>query len=316
MPSFKPIAKSPDTDLSRSRRILPALSDAAVLAGLYVTGATAFYAQVSGLDELLSAKSMGLAGGTVFCTTVGVYLLDRAKLRDSWLDPADVQSHPRRQAFILRHARALRVAYAVLLIAAGWLGSQLMPFGWALPLLAFAGVLVYAGQPRAARPRPKDMLLVKNAYVAVGIAGFAALVTVAATTPGTSLAAMHDTVSAHAVPLLLASAHLSLRVLADAILCDLDDEHADRRFNTRTLPVHVGRMRAWNAALAVRLGSAAALAAIPLLPLWPRLGWALVTVVSSILLRVAAPSRLRDWVDGRLSVEAVLVGAALWLRGR
>ncbi len=292
------------------------ISDAAVLAGLYVTGAAAFCAQVSGLDELMSAKSIGLAAGTVFCTTVAVYLLDRVKLRDSWLDPADAQSHPRRHAFVLRHTGTLRMTCSLLLIAAGWLGSQLMPFGWAVPLIAVAGVLAYAGQPRTSRRRPKDILLVKNAYVAAGIAGFAAIVTVAAATPGATLAAMQQMVSAHAVPLLLASAHLSLRVLADAVLCDLDDEHADRRFNTRTVPVHVGRMPAWNTALAIRLGSAAALAAIPLLPLWPRLGWALVTGVSSILLRVTAPSRLRDWVDGRLAIEGIVVGGVLlWLRG-
>lgn len=306
----------PATRLSRLLGLFSTISETAVLAGLYVTGAAAFCAQVSGLNELMSAKSIGLAAGTVFCTTVAVYLLDRVKARDSWLDPADAQSHPRRHAFVLRHTRTLRIACLLLLLVAGWLGSQLMPFGWALPLIAVGGVMVYAGQPRAARPRPKDILLVKNAYVAAGIAGFAALVTVAAATPGTGVAAMQDTANAHAIPLLLASAHLSLRVLADAVLCDLDDEHADRRFNTRTLPVHVGRMRAWNTALAIRLGSAAALAAIPLLPLWPRLGWAFVTVVSSILLRVTAPSHLRDWVDGRLAVEGIVVGGAfLWLRG-
>ena len=302
---------------SRRVGLLSTLSDTAVLAGLYVTGAAAFCGQVSGLNELMAAQSMGCAAGTVFCTTVAVYLLDRVKLRDSWLDPADAQSHPRRHAFVLRHTHTLRIASSLLLIAAGWLGSQLMPLGWAIPLIAVAGVLVYAGKPRAARPRPKDMLLVKNAYVAAGIAGFAALVTVAAATRGSTLAAMQDTVRAHAAPLLLASVHLSLRVLADAILCDLDDEHADRRFNTRTLPVQVGRIRAWNTALAIRLGSAAALAAIPLLPLWPRLSWAFVTVVSSILLRVTAPSRLRDWVDGRLAIEALVAGGALlWLRAR
>lgn len=308
---------SPAMNPSRWPGLIPALSDAAVLAGLYVTGAAAFCAQVSGLDVLMPTKLIGLAAGTVFCTTVAVYLLDRVKLRDPWLDPADAQSHPRRHTFVLHHTRLLRIACLLLLITAGSLGSLLMPLGWAIPLAAVAGVLVYAGRPRAARPRPKDILLVKNSYVAVGIAGFVALVTVAAATPAVTFAGMRDTVAANAVPLLIASAHLALRVLADAVLCDLDDEHADRRFNTRTLPVQVGRALAWNTAFSIRLGSAATLAALPVLPLWPRLGWAIVTVVSSILLRVAAPSRLRDWVDGRLAIEAALVGCALmWWRAR
>ena len=100
-------------------------------------------------------------------------------------------------------------------------------------------------------------------------------------------------------------------MFADAALCDLDDEEADRRHGTGTLSTHLGRTRAWNTALTLRLCIAIALVLIPALPANARLAWAAVTVASSVSLRLAAPTRVRDWVDARLPIEAALVAVIL-----
>ncbi len=53
------------------------------------------------------------------------------------------------------------------------------------------------------------------------------------------------------------------------------------------------------------------------MPWWPRLGWAAVTIVSSVGLRLISPARLRDWVDVRVALEAAVVAAVLaWSRSR
>src|ERR1043165_1871372 len=48
-----------------------------------------------------------------------------------------------------------------------------------LPLLSAVGVTAYAHRARRTLPRPKDVLLIKNAYTAAGITGFASLVVLA-----------------------------------------------------------------------------------------------------------------------------------------
>ncbi len=288
-----------------------AASHLAVWPGLYIVGAAAFLAQVSGIDAMILPRDRLTAAAFAFCTAAAVYLLDRVKLRDAWLDPADADAHPHRFNFIARRSAALRALVVALLIAAAALGAALTPWGALIPVLAAAGVLVYAARPRSSRPRPKDVLLVKNAYVAGGITGFSTLVALAAVAAHSNSPGIGATVASHAAPLMLACAHLALRVIADAVLCDLDDESADRRYGTSTLPTNLGRDRAWNFAMAARLCSAVLLMLIPALPLLPRLSWAIITIISSIALRVAAPGRVRDWVDARLPCEAAIVACCL-----
>jgi 4-hydroxybenzoate polyprenyltransferase len=296
-----------------SSQILSTFSYAAVWAGMYVSGAVVCLAQVAGLDELVRPKVKLAAAAFAFCTATGVYLLDRVKLRDEWLDPADAQAHPGRFAFIADHSAFVRGLMLALLMTAAWVGAGVLAWGAAVPVMAAAGVLVYAGRPRAGRPRPKDILVLKNVYVAAGITGFAAIVALAAVRPDARMMAMRDLAADHAAPLVVACVFLAVRVLADAVLCDLDDEEADRRFGTGTLPIRLGRNRAWDAAMMVRLCAAGALVMIPVVPLPARLAWAAVTVVSSVTMRVAGPARVRDWVDARFSVEAAVVAAILCL---
>lgn len=295
------------------RGALHAASHLAVWAGLYVVGALVFLAQVSGIDGGAAAGARVRAAAFAFCTAAGVYLLDRVKLRDAWLDPADAEAHPERFAFLSRRSRLVRALIVALLALAVWTGESLSVWGALAPALAAAGVLVYAGRPRRAHPRPKDLVFLKNGYVALGITGFSVVVACAAASPHASVGAMRDFMAAHWTTLAIASALLLVRVAVDASLCDLDDEDSDRRHGTGTLPTHVGRTKAWNIAAAVRLGVAAALAVIPALPAPERFAWAGATALSTLALRAAAPARVRDWVDASFALEAAVVTGVVLL---
>lgn len=319
------------------RRALHIFSHLAVWPGMYVAAAVAYAAQVLAIP--LRASAWGVMLVFAFLTAAGVYLIDRVKVRDEWLDPADAAAHPARDAFVRERARVLRVLAGVLLLTASALGLLLPGSGKVLaaaPLLALAGVVLYAGRPKRERARPKDVLIVKNLYIAGGITAFACGLTVLAcsqTNPGAArdpvdaagvraspalverwpalvagqISEAASFLEAHSGALSLIAATLLVRVFADAALCDLDDQHADRDFGTHTLATRYGREPAWNLGMAARLVSAAALVAVPLGPPTPRLAWAGVTVVSSIWLRVAAPRHVRDWVDARFALEAACV---------
>lgn len=280
------------------------LSHLAVWAGVYVAASVACFAQIAGLAHLLPPRTWTLALVYAFCTAAAVYLLDRIKLADRWLDPADRSSHPARFEFLTRRRAVVRALILTLLLLGAAAGAVVTPLAPILSLAACVGVTLYAGRPRRARPRPKDLLLVKNASVAGGIGAFAILVTLAGAGPLTP-EAIRGLLRSSLAPLAFSAAHLFARVWADAALCDLDDEAADRAFGTGTLATHFGRRRAWNTALALRLALAAALALVPVGPGEWRLAWALITVVSSVGLRIAAPARVRDWVDARFGAEAV-----------
>jgi hypothetical protein len=305
------------TRKSTVRRALAATSHLAVWPGLYVAASAIYAAQVSGAS--LGARTWGVALGFAFLTAAGVYLFDRVKVRDEWLDPADAAAHPARDAFVREHAGRLRVLAAGLLLGASVLGLLLPGIARvfaAAPLLALVGVVIYAGRPRASRARPKDVLVVKNLYIAIGITGFACtLVALVLAAHAGSAGEFGTLVRPLAGPLALTASTLLVRVFADAALCDLDDQHADHRFGTVTLATRYGREPAWNLAMGARLISAAALAAIPVGPAHARWAWGAVTVVSSVWLRLAAPRHVRDWVDARFALEAACVAAILAIVG-
>lgn len=295
-----------------ARIVLHGAAHLALWAGLYVTSAVVFIAQLTGWDTTVPLRARLLAAAFALCTASGVYLLDRVKLCDRWLDPADAQAHPERFKFLSLRTVWVRSWMTVLLIAATWLGRSLHPWAFAVPPLAAAGVIVYAGRPRNKRPRVKDVLVLKNVYVAIGIAGFAVMVALIAAHPDMDLPSLENLVKQQACPMALAAILLAVRVFADAVLCDLDDEDADRAHGTSTLPTSLGRQHAWNIALFIRLGLAAALIVLPVFSLHTRWAWATVTVVSSLGLRIIKPIAVRDWVDARFAGESVLVTALLY----
>lgn len=290
----------------------------AVWAGLYVAAAVVCAAQLSGAHPTPATLAMA------WTTAVFAYLLDRIKVRDRWLDPADPVAHPRRYAFLLRRPGAVRLLMLVMGAASAIIASTIYPWGAAVTALTAVGVLAYAGFPKRATPRikstwpgarVKDVFVVKNAFVAAGISGFALVLLAVDAARGTDAATFPHRVVAWAMdrPALLGlvASHLAIRVFADAVLCDIDDEAADREHRTHTLPTRIGGERAWIIAMALRLGLAISLPFWPAGPRDARLAWAVVTAGSTIGLRLWRPIHIRDVVDARFAVEAVCVWAAL-----
>lgn len=289
------------------RRVCEVVSFLALWSGLYVAAGVVAFAQLAGMWRLVSeeVERWVFVVGCAVCAGTGVYLLDRVKVADRWVDPADRAAHPARAGFLARHVVAARVVVVVLVGIGAGLGG--MVSAWVAPIVVGAciGVLVYAGRPRGVRARPKDVLIVKNACVAGAITVFAGTLCV--------LAAQIDLRSAGTWSLLvMAGVQVMGRVFADAVLSDLDDEAADRAFATATLATRYGRERAWNIAMVIRLWLAAALLAVPVGELRVRVCWAVVTVVSTLALRLTRPSRVRDWVDVRFVGEVVVVGVLMW----
>lgn len=295
---------------ARLRSITAALSHAAVIAAIYVGTSVVCFAQLSGMARAGDARTIEAALFTTL-TAMAVYLLDRVKVRDAWLDPADNLAQPDRQRFLAgtpARARVTRLAAVVLACAAAFIGTRVTALAPEFVLLAVAGGVVYAGRPRSRLgSRVKDRLIVKNAFVALGIAGFAGLVV----KPLRTLPDLESLVTSGAW--LFAGAQVAVRVFADASLCDLDDERADRVHHTATLATHLGRYPAWAVAMTVRLIAAAALILVPLGPQSARWGWAIVTVVSTFALRAWNPRRLRDAVDLRFAAEAAAVALLMKL---
>ncbi|MCC6677654.1 MAG: hypothetical protein IT436_10965 [Phycisphaerales bacterium] len=286
--------------------LLTAASHLAVWSGLYIAAGVYCFADLARLWPSTTPGRRAHLLAFAFCTAAAVYLLDRVKLADRWLDPADDAAHPHRFRFLARRSRAVRILSGLLLLVAAVLGFFISPLAPALVLAAATGVIAYAGRPRRARPRIKDVFLLKNFYVAAGITGFAALITILSQS-----ADPLGSIRSHAAAIAASAAHLIVRVWADAALCDLDDEAADRAFGTATLATGLGRARAWNTAMSVRLLLALALITIIPGPRRSCIAWAIVTAVSSVALRLAQPSRVREWVDARFAAEALAVWAVV-----
>lgn len=289
-------------------RVAAILAHLAAYSAAYVAASVVYLSQTSGhWPDLPRSHRLALVL-IAFLTAMGTYLLDRVKLRDAWLDPADAIAQPRRYEFLARHTRSCRGLIVVCLLAAALAGAWLHTELAFVSLVSAAGVVLYAGRPKGQGQRPKDVLIVKNLYVAGGIVGFACVLLLGAMHPPTLQAAAR---SLAAPAFIFGAVTLGVRVAADAVLCDLDDTHADAAYGTHTLPTRFGRDAAWRIAFFTRLGTALALAIIPLGPMWPRLAWATCTVVSSAALRAAAPGTIRDWVDSRFAFEAVAASVAL-----
>jgi 4-hydroxybenzoate polyprenyltransferase len=294
--------------------MIRSLAHLAFFAAVYVAAAVVCAAQLTGAHGSLTPGVLLYAWSTALLA----YLLDRVKLRDAWLDPADRQAHPDRFAFLYAHRRAARLLMAgagAVSLASGWL---LHPIAAAGTGATIAGVLIYAGRPHAlgGRPRVKDRFVVKNLFVGAGIAGFVVLIVwlAAAGRAGANEAAsFSDVFSRPPLLLALAFAYLTLRVYADAVLCDIDDEDSDRAHGTRTLPTRVGGDRAWNIAMGLRLALAASLLLWPVGPFAARAAWAIASAAGTIALRWWRPAKIRDLVDARFGVEAACVWVILTL---
>jgi 4-hydroxybenzoate polyprenyltransferase len=282
-----------------------------LFSGLYVAAAFVSLAQLAGIVTV--APPLALVSLTLLATAA--YALDRVKLRDRWIDPSDIASQPDRYAFLQPRARTIRTLAFLMLLLGGALGLTFTHWAPLATILIPLGVAVYAARPRGNRPRPKDILGLKNTYVAAGIVGFSLFAAVAIAAPADTLDSWRTVVTTNAAALAAAAVLLALRVFLDAAVCDLDDENADRRFGTATLATKFGHRRAWNYTAVLRV---ILIIAIPLAlpcPWRPRIVWTAASILGMLSLRLTHPEggRVRDWVDIRLPIEAALATTTLWL---
>src|SRR4051812_12969576 len=119
-----------------SERVFSGASHLALWASLYVTGATVCFWQLSGLAPATGQPESGFGLLCAFFTAAAVYLLDRVKLKDAWLDPADREAHPDRYSFIASRSMAVRALLVICVVASAVTGYLVTP--WAPVLTAAA----------------------------------------------------------------------------------------------------------------------------------------------------------------------------------
>lgn len=283
------------------------LGEVAVLPAIYAAAAAAVFAMLAEL----AIDPRGLA--FVVLVAFAVYLLDRVKWRDGWIDPADLEAHPRRQQRLLRHRGGWRLLAAAALLAAtvaGWWSGESLATRWlaAVPAAAAFGAFLYGGRPRGSIARPKDLIWLKNLAVAAAIAALAIAATLAFRGEGVT---PFEALDALAAPqLALAALAISARVAGDAIWCDLDDADADRHHRTESVPSRLGARAAWTMGLLACLaGAALAVAARPDAFGLTAAGMA---TIGSIALSLRRPSRVRDLAEARLAIEASVLVVLAW----
>lgn len=281
-----------------------------VWAGLYAAAAFVCIAQLAGMTGSETFLPRWQAMVVVFLTTSAVYALDRVKVRDSWMDPADLAAQPERFIFLQRHSRGVRAIAALELVAAAAVGLLLSAWAPLAVILSAGGVIAYAAKPRGGRSRIKDVLGLKNVYVAAGMTGFVALVCLfsffempARQTP----AEMQSRIWS----MLIAGFILAFRIALDAAMCDIDDEPTDRQFGTDTWATALGRARLWKWTGLCRLVLVAALLSAAPLPWRARVAWSVTMILGMAALRLPRWSRLRDPVDLRFVPEAIFATVCL-----
>lgn len=273
---------------------IEAMGHLAVWAGCYAVGCVLFVAAVCGTE--LPVQGMVVA----FLATTGTYLLDRVGIGPGLPDRADVKSVPRRVHFLRRGipgvrgiALALLVAAVALVAADGWLVAVIVP-------AAVVGMLAYGHAP--GERRIKDVLLLKNIVVSVSLTAMAIVL------------AHLDGQTWHTTPTLVAAVAIGLHVLSGAMLCDVDDRHADARQGTSTLPNCLGVGGTWWIADALAIG-AGGVVLLAIMSGWIDQGHLLLAVLpplAILLLHVAQPKRVRNLVDISFPVA---VAAAVLISG-
>ena len=274
------------SDSSLFDRAFDALGHFAIWAGLYVAGCAACM-------ELLAT---GVIDWRVivfaFLLTVSVYLLDRVKFRGTMLDPADAVAHPKRAAFLSRYATFARGLMLTTGVAAAVLAWMIAPLCVLLVPAAHVGVLLYGSVPR--RPRVKDVLVLKNVAVAGAVTALAAAIQLLR-----DGAVEIDVLNAIAG----AGGFIALHVFADAVLCDIDDADADRKFGTRTIPNIYGETAAWRVVFLINIIAGAWLELAGQLEWVPRAAATIFAVCytgATLLLWFLREGDIRDAVDLKL----------------
>ncbi len=202
---------------------------------VYAAGMAAGTVAMSGVAV---AYEQFLAIGLITSIAWMAYLLDRAKPLARWHDPADQMADAARDAWVGRHRIGMNLAAIEAGIMASVLALIIEPWLVLLVPVGAASVLAYGARASdSRRVRPKDVLVIKN--VLTGLA-YATLI-------GCVLWVMLPSHEG----LWIAQAVVSLMVMADAMLSDIDDTPADATFGTRTMSVWAGRRWARTVGLGV-----------------------------------------------------------------
>ena len=193
---------------------------------------------------------------------------------------------------MVRSGGLIRVSAVLLLALASALALVISPVAIVVVVGAPVGVLIYSH--RGQHTRPKDRLILKNAFVAVSI------VTLVLVLEGH----VHQPAAMAVV-----GGFLLLHVFVDAMLCDIDDRHADARFGTPTIPNTLGVAATWRLAIVMDLMAVMLLvlaAGMTVLPWLPAILLGLTTLSATVILASFPVARVKDLVDLKLPA-AVLV---------
>ena len=290
------MASETDPRPGRAARFLAAAGHLAIWVGLYFAAAYTIAALLLGKAIQLNALLAAVCAGT------GLYLLDRLKLHDGLLDPADLAADKHRHGFLRSRSRALRVtAWCVLALGTAFVVS-IRPADAVLPLVGILGVLNYSHAPKSRR-RPKDVLLLKNLMPGIAIGGLGVILAAQSPTLEATLAAAR--ISLGTIGVFVA---LVMVVTADAMLCDLDDMTTDRSARTATVPVTRGATTTWNIALAMHACAGALAIGIGVRQgvLVEAAVWTAANLGLTVLLRLIRPARIRNLVDLKLPAATLI----------
>ncbi len=213
------------------------------------------------------------------------YLLDRVKIADHRQDPADALALPMRWALFARWAGPIRMLVIAELLGAMLTGWLIHPMLASIPPIALGVVHLYAGRkPAPSCPRLKDLPAMKAFFIA---SGHLAL-------PIAVLSSHHHNLLISLHPSQIAALlGLWLIVAGDAALCDIDDHHADRAYQTQSLSVMLGQRRAWLIALGLIVLGSMLIATMPQM-----LGLGATLIITTLITQ--KNTNHRDFVDARL----------------
>lgn len=278
----------------RPNPIASILSHLAIYPALYTLGV-----------YLLAILSLGYTNpGTITIAFILIvahacYLLDRVKVSDANQDPADALALPDRALFFTRNASIIRLLLALELLVSITLGYLIAPPLAIVPLGALIGVYLYAGRGASpGDPRFKDLPALKSFFIAC-----AHLALVIATLWGND----HDLLSFPRWVTIASLVGIWMIVSADAILCDLDDVESDAIYQTRSLPVLIGRNQAWVVAI-MTLGLGCALLQVRDSLPFPMLLVGVLIWVSALPTQIR--KNRRDLIDARL-LPIVILGMVM-----
>lgn len=230
-------------------RLVARLGHLALWLGLYFVAVYALAALLLGRHLRMPALIGSFAAG------MAIYLLDRLKLSDAALDPADLLANEPRHVFLRQRASLYRML-AWVFVAIGTVAVVAMhPINLILPVVGVGGVLLYShaktepGEQGGAddasarvRLRLKDRLMLKNLLPGGAIAGFGTMLALQSQGNALESFAVGDVFQ---WPTVLVAFFLTIVITFDASLCDIEDMDADAAHRTATLPIVLGVRQLW-----------------------------------------------------------------------